>query len=186
MAWIPIEDHDKQKTSAMGYPPVIGATQGGTIDESVELAVMLATKFSGAVYDARELAFTAIPGLPNWSKGEATGVHAEVLIIRAWLALILRASSGGSTSSTGVSTGPSVADALASLRGRTIVASQPACWCCAALMKQLGIKFPPEPGTKPLTGWRHPLAKKTVPNSDLPSSREGVTNSWLDEAALLS
>jgi len=164
------ESHGTQKTSAIGYAPYVGVTQGGNLDRGVEAVLTLTTSFEGKPIDARDHAFGEIKGLPTWTKGEAAGVHAEVIIIRAWIAMM-------------VNRGMSVADAVAALRGRTIQASQPACWCCAKLMEQLGINFAAVVGKKPSTGWRHPLAKVTIPNANLPGSLEGVTNAWLDEAA---
>lgn len=169
MSWVPgdFELHDTQKTSAIGKFPLIAVTQGGTLDIGVEAVFKLATKFETLPNDARNLAFGKIAGLAQWTKGEATGVHAEVLIIRGWIAMI-----GGSPQ-----------DALKELRGRHIDASQPACWCCAKLMNQLGITFSGNVGKKPGTGWRHPLAKATVPNANIPASYNDIDDAWLDKAA---
>ena len=170
MSWVPgdIELHDTQKTSAIGSSPLIAVTQNGTLDIGVEAVFTLTTKFNTIPRDARELAFGNIPGFAQWTKGEAAGVHAEVLIIRGWLAMI-----GGA----------SPQEALRQLRGRHIEASQPACWCCAKLMHQLGITFSGNVGKKPGTGWRHPLAKATVPNANIPASYNDIDDAWLDNAA---
>jgi hypothetical protein len=178
MSWMPgdFESHDTQKTSAIGRPPYVGVTQGGTLDKGVEAVMTLATGFQETPIDARDYAFGPVQGLAQWSKGEATGVHAEVLIIRAWIAMLVN-------SSATTIKGMSLQDALTALRGRNITASQPACWCCAKLMAKLGISFTGTVGKKPSTGWRHPLAKATVPNSDIPGDYSSIDDAWLDGAA---
>jgi hypothetical protein len=99
---------------------------------------------------------------------EPTGVHAEMMIIRYWLEGL-----GGAT-----------AQNLARLKdAAVIVASQPACWCCARFMKKYGIAFPADAGLKPKTGWRHPLNRRTVPNSNIPSNELNITDKWIDTAA---
>ena len=67
--------------------------------------------------DARDWAFRKVEGLPTWKKTEASGVHAEVLIIRAWIAKAM------------VEQQVTEQVALDALRGRAIFASQKACWC---------------------------------------------------------
>jgi hypothetical protein len=100
---------------------------------------------------------------------ERTGIHAEVMILRVWMLEL------DDTTLTGLNrfNGNSV-----------IVASQPACWCCAKLMTKYGVTYPPEAGTKPLTGWRHPLSNRTVPNSSLPTNQTYVNDTFLENARL--
>ena len=45
------------------------------------------------------------------------------------------------------------------------------------------IGVPGTVGKKPSTGWRHPLAKATVPNSDIPGDYSSIDDAWLDGAA---
>ena len=98
---------------------------------------------------------------------EKTGVHAEAMIIRAWLLDL------GQTDESG----------LAALSNKSvIVASQPACWCCAALMTQYKIAYPSDAGKKPKTGWRHPLCHRTVPNDKIPKAASDISTSWLGKA----
>ena len=97
---------------------------------------------------------------------EKTGIHAEVMIIRTWLRDLGQVNEAG----------------LLALGGRSvIVASQPACWCCAALMTKYNIAYPSDLGKKPRTGWRHPLASRTVPNSSIPAQKSGIA-AWIDRA----
>ncbi len=100
---------------------------------------------------------------------EATGIHAEVMILRVWMLEL------GDTTLTGLNRFHS---------NSVIVASQAACWCCAKLMTKYGVTYPPEAGTKPLTGWRHPLSNRTVPNSSLPTSQSKVDDAVLEYARL--
>ncbi|RQP21409.1 hypothetical protein [Piscinibacter terrae] len=172
MSSLPVE-HDTQKTSAIGADPYLGATQGAPLDKGLMAVLTLATHFKAEPFDAREIAFGDFAGYGKWKKSEATGVHAEVLIIRAWLALLVNPS--------GDYQGVPLATAISQLRGRKIQASQPACWCCAKLMKQYGILFPSTAGSKPLAGWRHPLAGKTVPNADIPAKESDITDEWLNK-----
>lgn len=165
---------DNQKTSAIGWAPYMAATQGGNWDPTLNAVVQLATRFgtSGTIEDARDWAFREVTGLPSWKKSEASGVHAEVLVIRGWIAKAV------------INEGLTVDKALAALKGRTIYASQPACWCCYSLMGELGIVRGNDTlGKKPLNGWRHPLAKATIPNSDLPTSASSIDKTWLAAAA---
>lgn len=170
MSWVPgdIELHGTQKTSALGSAPLIAVTQNGNLDLGVEAVFRLTTSFNTIPRDARDLAFGNIPGLAQWTRSNATGVHAEVLIIRGWIAMI---------------SGVSPQEALMQLGGRFIEASQPACWCCAKLMNQLGIAYSGNVGKKPGTGWRHPLAKVTVPHADIPESLGDIDFAWLNNAA---
>jgi len=165
---------DNQKTSAFGWAPYMAATQNGNWDPTLNGIVQLATKFgsAGVIEDARDWAFRKVEGLPAWKKSEASGVHAEVLIIRAWIAKAM------------VEQNSTVQAAQDALRGRAIYASQKACWCCHALMGQLGIVRGDDTlGTKPLMGWRHPLARRTIPNSELPTSAAAINASWLAAAS---
>lgn len=165
-----------QSTSAFGYPPPMAVTQGGNWDPQLNALVQLATSLNsaGEVADARDWAFgrDKDAGLRPWKKSEATAVHAEVLIIRGWLVqeiLVNRRS---------------LSDAIKALQGRTIRASQPACWCCARLMADWGIVHDSRTiGNKPRTGWRHPLATAGVPNSDIPDDRDEVTTDWIQRTA---
>jgi hypothetical protein len=161
---------DTEKTSAIGCHPAMAVTQGGNWDPQLNALVQLSTDFGsgGHMEDARDWAFRDTPGLPRWTKGNATGIHAEVLIIRAWLAQEI------------LINGRSVPQAVAALRGRTIQASQPACWCCAQLMSDWGIVYDAtREGNKPRTGWRHPLAARTVPNAEIPATRRQITRTWI-------
>jgi hypothetical protein len=161
---------DTEKTSAIGFHPAMAVTQGGNWDPQLNALVQLATGFGFGddVADARDWAFVDTPGLPRWTKGNATGVHAEVLIIRAWLAREI------------LENHQSVTQAVAALRGRTIHASQPPCWCCARLMSDWGIVHDAaNEGNKPRTGWRHPLAARTVPNAQIPATARQITSTWI-------
>jgi|GEM_PF-5524307 len=164
---------DNQKTSAFGWAPYMAATQNGNWDPTLNGIVQLATNFggAGAVEDARDWAFRKVEGLPTWKKTEASGVHAEVLIIRAWIAKAM------------VEQQVTEQVALDAPRGRAIYASQKACWCCHALMGELGIVRGDDTlGSKPLMGWRHPLAARTIPNSELPTSATAINREWLAAA----
>lgn len=147
-------------SSAVPRLKLVGARQNGPLASDV-VGMYPPPGFSGErIIDARDYAL--VPK-SSWSAGNATGIHAEVLIIRAWLTDL------GDISETG----------LNRLNGHSvIVASQPACWCCRAMMEHYGIAFYDEQGSKPLTGWRHPLSDKTVPNADLPKSQE-ATKKWI-------
>ncbi len=160
---------DTQNTSAVGYSPAMAVTQGGSWDKQLDVVVQLATKLqsSGTVEDARDWAFQYAEGLPRWTKGDATGIHAEVLIIRGWMVQDIN------------NHGLSIEQAITALAGRTIQASQPACWCCAQLMTEYGIVYDATGGIKPRTAWRHPLSGKSVPNADIPSTRAEITSAWL-------
>lgn len=105
----------------------------------------------------------------NWYATEQTAIHAEVMILRVWMLEL------GDTTLTGLNRFNS---------NSVIVASQPACWCCAKLMTKYGVTYPPEAGTKPLTGWRHPLASRAVPNASLPASQSKVDDAFLEYARL--
>lgn len=162
---------DNQKTSAYGWSPRVAATQNGNWDPVLNAVVQLSTQFgsNGTVDDARDWAFRDITGLSKWKKSEASGIHAEVLIIRAWIAMGV------------INQGLSIPQATAALQGRAIYASQPACWCCHALMGQLGIVRGNDAlGKKPLSGWRHPLGGRTVPNSALPTQSSSINATWLN------
>lgn len=162
---------DNQKTSACGWAPNMAATQNGNWDPVLNAVVQLSTNLgsNGHFEDARDWAFRDIPGLTSWKKSEASGVHAEVLIIRGWIAMGV------------INQGLTVTQAVTALQGRIIHASQPACWCCYALMGQLGIvRGNDSLGKKPLSGWRHPLGSRTVPNSDLPTQSSSVNTTWLN------
>ena len=120
------------------------------------------------VYRGEELIDVHDELLGNLWYQEPTGVHAEMMIIRYWIEGL-----GGATEQN-----------LARLNGAAvIVASQPACWCCARFMKKHGIAFPADAGQKPRTGWRHPLNRKTVPNANIPSNEANINNTWIDSAA---
>ncbi|WP_420126833.1 hypothetical protein [Longimicrobium sp.] len=165
---------DTKKTSALGFHPAMAVTQNGNWDPQLNALVQLATQFGfgGDMADARDFAFQDIPGLPLWTKGEATGIHAEVLIIRAWLAQEI------------LENHQSVHQAIAALRGREIYASQPACWCCARLMSDWRIVYDAaREGHKPLTGWRHPLAAQTTPNTKIPATARQITSAWIAQQA---
>lgn len=144
---------DNQSTSAKGESPLMYARQGGTHPDAEKKGMS----------DAWEWAHKKAPSgveesWPAWKKTEHTGVHAEMLIVRAWMVQIV------------IDGKHTIAEAMAMLKGRTITASQPACWCCAAFMKHYGIVFPDEgKSNKPLTGWRHPLAApgNTISNDQM-------------------
>ena len=157
---------DNQKTSAIGTPPTLCVTQGGTADKTVSAIAMLTEHFA-RVDDAREIAFTAEPpeGLGAWpKKSEATGIHAEMIIVRAWL---VQEMSYPRSSTLEV--------ALASLKGRRIVASQPACWYCHSFMAKMGIDMGDDTlGKKPGTGWRNPITGAMTTNADMPQSSKDV------------
>ena len=170
MSSLPVE-HDTQKTSAIGFEPCLGVTQGGVVDKGILAALTMATCLAAVPLDAREIAFGEVTGYTKWKKTEAVGVHAEVIIIRAWLALLVNP--------IGDTPGMTIAAAIEQLRGRRIQASQPACWCCAKLMRQYGIQFPASEGNKPLVAWRHPLAFNSISNAEIPAKSE-INDEWLN------
>jgi hypothetical protein len=147
-------------SSAVPKLKLVGAKQNGPLPDDVR-GMYPPPGYSGErIIDAREYALVRNS---SWSAGNMTGVHGEALIIRAWLTDL------GDISQTG----------LRRLSGHSvIVASQPACWCCRAVMEQYGIAFYEEQGSKPLTGWRHPLSDRTIPNAELPTS-EAATKKWI-------
>jgi hypothetical protein len=148
-------------SSAVPNHKLLGAKQNGPLPSDVGDGLYTAPGCADAkMQDARE---HALVKKSSWSAGNMTGVHAEVLIIRAWLTDLNDITETGLTKLSGHS---------------VIVASQPACWCCRALMEHYGIAFYDEQGSKPLTGWRHPLRDNTVPNADLPTS-EKETKKWI-------
>jgi len=143
---------DNQITLAVGDPPLMYAKQGGVHPDAERKGVSDAWEWAH-----KQAPPSAVDGWPTWRKTECTGVHAEMLIVRAWVIQL-------------VMEGHTITTALEALRGRRITASQPACWCCAAFMKHYGIAFPEKgKSNKPLTGWRHPLAVpgKTISNDQM-------------------
>ena len=116
------------------------------------------------LYDAHEVLMDKDR---SWYMADAVSVHAEVMIIRVWLNALEAKTDAG----------------LKRLHDAVIVASQPACWCCAALMEHYKIAFDPTPGNKPRTGWRHPLNAKSIPNWDLPKNFKDYDANWLSKAA---
>src|ERR1700743_2954025 len=80
-------DGDNQKTSAIGTPPPLCVTQGAPPADTVSAVATLAQKFAN-ITDARTVAYPEkVPaGLGPWPKlSQSTGVHAEMIIVRAWL-----------------------------------------------------------------------------------------------------
>lgn len=153
-----LDEDDNQGTMAIGWSEAVpsakllGAKQGGTLPDDVA-GFFAPPGYAGqAIGDART---TALKAKTAWSASNQTGIHAEMLIIRAWLVDL------GQVNATG----------LAALSGKSvIVASQPACHCCHAFMLKHGIAFPKDAGKKPLTGWRSPISDATVANADLPAT----------------
>lgn len=178
-------NNNNQYTLAFGFAekvkefPFLAIKQGGKVplghDKELEVVGMFPppgwnSLGSPVIRDGRDFAFKNGCG---WKRGEATGIHAEVLLIRAWMNC-----TGGATKKQQFEMLTKVSSSI------YISASQPACWCCAALMKSMGIHYDSwTPGSKPLTGWRHPLSNKTVPNSDIPVHQSSVNNTFLSFAA---
>lgn len=109
-----------------------------------------------------------------WSASSETGIHAEALVIRSWLVFY-----------SNTRDEMTMEDAFQILKKQNIYisASQAACWCCAALMDSMGIHYDKwDKGTKPLTGWRHPLGSRTIPNDEIPADRSKIDAEWLEWA----
>ena len=176
--------NDNQYTLAFGFSskvaevPFLAVKQNGNVPEGEDGEPAIVGMYpppgwnnlgAPSIKDARNLAFKAGCG---WKKGEAAGVHAEVLLIRAWMNSI-----GGSDKKKQFDAIASIGDSI------YISASQPACWCCAALMDSMGIHYDKwTAGSKPITGWRHPLSNKTIPNSNLPKHQSSINKKFLADA----
>lgn len=167
--------NDNQYTLGFGFSskvkdkPFLAVKQGGPVpkdnDEYVVTGMYPPPGWNAMgcppIGDARDLAFQNGSG---WRKSEATGVHAEVILIRAWMNCM-----PGSTMLDRFNKLIEISDSI------YISASQPACWCCAALMNEMGIHYDKwQEGAKPLTGWRHPLSSRTVPNHNIPMNSDSV------------
>ena len=164
-------DPSTQKTVAIGWSPVAGTCKFVGAKQGSPLPPNFAGMYPPPGYTGETLIDAHKVLLEHDSSwySEKTGVHAEVMILRVWMLEL------GDATLTG----------LNRFNGRSvIVASQPACWCCAKLMTKYGVTYPPEAGTKPLTGWRHPLSNRTVPNSSLPSLQSNVNDTFLESARL--
>ena len=145
---------DTQKTTAIGFMPYCGATQSGKLNvEALEALSEDAPLLllSQTPVDARNQVLNVTHDIfPRWSV--ETSIHAEMYIVRYWLQIEYAKNNDLDAS-------------IKALRNRKILATQPACHCCAALMTEWGILFNKDKsGNKPNTGWMHPLGNYVLSN----------------------